>query len=86
MGRRVKHIYLALILALGPSAAGWAQTAIGGFGGTRMTLLIEVLSDSEIDEATGNTIFLGNVALAVQGDLRISAANSGGLSGQPQRG
>lgn len=71
----MKHIYLALILALGPSAAGWAQTAIG-FGGTPhdSNAPIEVLSDSlEIDEATGNAIFLGNV-MAVQGDLRISAA------------
>ena len=52
-----------------------SQTQIG-FGGTPhdSSAPIEVVSDSlEVDDTSGNAIFRGNV-IAVQGDLRISAA------------
>ena len=53
----------------------YSQTQIG-FGGTPhdSSAPIEVVSDSlEVDDTSGNAIFRGNV-IAVQGDLRISAA------------
>jgi len=70
----MRQFFIAIfLLAMGLPAQSQTQV---GFGGTPhdSSAPIEVVSDSlEVDDTNGNAIFRGNV-IAVQGDLRISAA------------
>ena len=70
----MRQFFIAIFLmAIGQPAQSQTQV---GFGGTPhdSSAPIEVVSDSlEVDDTNGNAIFRGNV-IAVQGDLRISAA------------